>query len=188
MTTLKMSAVDIKAIETQRQYEFQKWIANGAYYIGQNFGIRYWTETDLATAFWKYMEGEGFATCPSCGNQPYVNRSETITDCGKTYINLKEGLFPKQCHKYAYSTVKTLNCCQHLYSFEQKRRYVKVYYFPDCKPEYAPFNPQDPDGSQTLAAYQQKAKHERIQCLQKSIAAMQRELSELQGSILGRVQ
>jgi hypothetical protein len=208
-TPMAAPAEPIQNHALAKNKEFQKWINSGAYNASgvynplQQFGIKYWSQSELEIEFWKYMSEVGFAKCPTCEKQPHINRYVTMCYAGKQIYSMQNGLFPNHYMGggdyigWGSSVIKTLSCCEHLYDFEKRRRYIKVSalkycnspkvkydicvpirdcygkyemkYNADGMPEYALYNSADPDGSLALSAYQTKIKTERITTLQKEL-------------------
>ena len=121
--------------------------------------------------FWKYIEDiGGFSKCPTCNNIPAVIRSYNRK---RNYrisnpLNREGG-----DEKYFHGPIHSIRCCEHLYFFISKKRYILknkykgsnpsknfVTYEPDIKPflkseielVYVEYNPEDP--------YDEKAKVE----------------------------
>ncbi len=99
-----------------------------------------WTQQSLEVEFWKWLdEHGGFSKCPTCGKPPKVVRKNefTIRLSGQRDVNFQEGLwnaingngdlFHSDCQLY------NINCCEHLYDFKERKRYVLASYV--CVPK-----------------------------------------------------
>jgi hypothetical protein len=134
----------LEAYAKEKEEYFQKWIRDGADYsthaliyarqCNNKFYIYWGNKDELASAFWKYIEqAGGFSKCPSCGQVPHINRTTSQYCYGmpNNYATgFTEGLFHKltwdQSQASIQTKIQTISHCDHLFDYEQTRRYIKV--------------------------------------------------------------
>lgn len=122
--------------------------------------------------FWEYIDkNNGFSKCPNCDNKPKVMRMCEVKDPSKPLLNytpdIYQGLFniwvDTKYSGVSSGIIENINCCDHLYDFKTKKRYIlknKVVYmanptalffynsdvYKKTSIEYIEYNSDDPYG------------------------------------------
>jgi hypothetical protein len=156
--------------------------------------------------FWEYIDNNnGFSKCPTCGNIPIVLRS-------RNYDNMRfEGLFKLVQGTSIGSTdcgrIDSIQCCEHLYDFTNKKRYIlsekyqcpgkeKVKFYKDDLilkyyrapeqmknkvgwPEYVEYIKDDPYGIKSKKLYDISETQNKILSLEKELSVLNEKLLNL---------
>jgi hypothetical protein len=84
--------------------------------------------------FWENLEQYGgFSKCPTCKKEPYVLRIYQGTEDYRLFgsligVTMSLGLnkMNKERPRYTSGLIKSIQCCEHLFDFQQKKRYIKL--------------------------------------------------------------
>jgi hypothetical protein len=132
-------------------------------------------DPEFVEIFWKYIDTNGgFSKCPTCGNTPKVMRFGecsirqvgNMVTCSNPYsVRCTENLF--FIDSYDSPPIENIYCCEHLYDFSNKKRYILASKMLAEKPKkefhtsthqfygnvykttsYVEYNPKDPYGEE----------------------------------------
>jgi hypothetical protein len=177
----KMKAIQTRIDQLNKSLEL--FVKNGTSYVlhGHDEQYRYLNycmskkDPEFVEKFWNYIDSNnGFSKCPNCGNTPKVMRFGKCTirqvgnmvTCSDPYRTVcTENLF--WIDQYESPPIENISCCDHLYDFIYKKRYilaskylietpkkefhVNTYYFPHQgykTTSYVEYDPKDPYGEE----------------------------------------
>jgi hypothetical protein len=132
-------------------------------------------DPEFVEIFWNYIDRNGgFSKCPTCGNTPKVMRFGecrirqvgNMVSCSPYTTRCVENLFFGD--SYNSPPIENIYCCEHLYDFSNKKRYILAEKVVFEKPKkefhtnthqfygnvykttsYVEYNPLDPYGEET---------------------------------------
>ena len=97
---------------------------NGTLDPKKDYEIIYNLKDLFESLFWDKLESYGgFSKCPTCGSIPTIIRYKN-----KQYLPLRNNIISIACNRIMTSDdiIKNIQCCEHLYDFQNRKRYIKI--------------------------------------------------------------
>lgn len=96
--------------------------------------------------FWEYVESNnGFSKCPNCYRTPRVMRFGKCKLLHKGNVTVYDDFCTENIfyvNEYTSPPIENINCCEHLYDFNTKKRYILASKYLSKKP-IKEFHPMD---------------------------------------------
>jgi hypothetical protein len=160
-------------------------------------------DPEFVEKFWNYIDRNGgFSKCPTCGNTPKVMRFGkcpirqvgNMVTCSGDSVRCVENLFFKD--SYDSPPIENIYCCEHLYDFSNKKRYIlsskcliekpkkefhvntHQFYGNVYKPtEYVEYNPLDPYGEEAKKIQDRLASLKELEELEERMKVLKQSLN-----------
>ena len=115
------------------------WPEGMGWAAAKQMGEAGWSKKTLEPEFWNWVcEHGGFSSCPTCGKQPTVLRKATrgseehFTEGLWTTWNISPG-------NHLTGDIQSVHCCEHLWEFSTRRRYISTSKFAAAPCRALPF-------------------------------------------------